>query len=238
MNNFKFRGAIVIVCCLALSLHVSHDEGVAQELSNTDGNIFASVQQGPKSQRTLSGTQATPIRPVARTIHRMAAQSASTSAGWIGMMLENHDGQGAKVTAIFPGGPAAMAGLRVEDVVEGVDGSKVSTAEAAISKIEGLKPGSKAKITVLRHGMRLELKTTTGDLKEFHENYIREMMSRDPRDPNYAQFHGISDKDISIEVTRRLFDQNQRLETLLHDVLDEVQALRMEVGALRANRSN
>ena len=62
------------------------------------------------------------------------------------------------------------------------------------------------------------------------------MLRRDPRDPNYAMHHGVSDADMSAEVIRRLFEQHERLDRSLHEVLKELQALRQEVAALKHNR--
>ena len=53
--------------------------------------------------------------------------------------------------------------------------------------------------------------------------------SRDPRDPNYAKFHGVSPADMNIEMFRRLFEQNQRLETSLLELRKELQEVRKEL---------
>jgi hypothetical protein len=70
-------------------------------------------------------------------------------------------------------------------------------------------------------------------LAEFRERYINEMMRRDPRHPKYAAHPGISDSDMSAEVVRRLFEQHERMERTLHDVLKELHELRQEVRALK-----
>jgi uncharacterized protein YdcH (DUF465 family) len=62
------------------------------------------------------------------------------------------------------------------------------------------------------------------------------MLRRDPRNPNYALNHGVSEADMSAEVVRRLFEQHERMDRTLHEVLKEVQALRQEVAALKHNR--
>jgi hypothetical protein len=59
------------------------------------------------------------------------------------------------------------------------------------------------------------------------------MLRRDPRDRQYGQHHGISDADMSVELVRRLFEQHERMERTLQQVLDEVHALRKEVRALQ-----
>jgi len=153
--------------------------------------------------------------------------------GWIGLMLEDGKEKEIRVKGVFPGGPAAFAGARTGDVLVQIDGSAVDSIAAATTAIEGLAPQRQTTLTIRRHGKPLELKVTVGSLSEFRDHYVQEMLRRDPRDARYAQHHGVSEADMSVELVRRLFEQHERLERTLQQVLDEVHALRKEVRALQ-----
>ncbi len=159
-----------------------------------------------------------------------------SNVGWIGVMLDENKAQGVRVTSVFPGGPAALAGVRVGDIllrVADVDLVSTQNAEAAI---ERLVPQKRASLKVMRAGRAVELKVIPGSLAEFKQDYINEMMRRDPRDPKYGMHHGISEADIQAELVRRLFEQHERLDRSLHEVLKELQALRQEVATLKDKR--
>lgn len=149
--------------------------------------------------------------------------------GWLGIMLEQDQGGGIRIQDVFPGGPAAFAGVRIGDMLERVDQTAVSSVDKAVNTIESLVPGRKVTLTVKRQGKPVKLSLTVASLLDFHQHYVSEMSQRDARDPNFAEFHGVRENDMSIEVIRRLFEQNQRTEATLQRVLAELQALRKEV---------
>lgn len=175
---------------------------------------------------------AAPDRPaylVAQRDGGGTGKSTASDAGWIGLMLEDGKDKGLVVSNVFPAGPAAFAGVRAGDVLVKIGDASPDSIAKAVAIIEKLTPHRSATITVRRDGKSVELTVNTGSLADFHERYVREMMRRDPRDPSFSDRHGVSDADMSVELVRRLFEQNQRLETTLHQVLTEVQALRAEV---------
>ena len=162
--------------------------------------------------------------------------SPLANMGWIGVMLQDAGGAGARVLSVFPAGPAAVAGVRAGDVLVRVGGTEISSPQEAETALEHLTPRKPATVTVERHTRKIELKVLPESLADFKRDYVAEMLRRDPRDPNYAMHHGVSDADMSAEVIRRLFEQHERLDRSLHEVLKELQALRQEVAALKHNR--
>ncbi len=158
---------------------------------------------------------------------------ATPDRGWIGLMLEDNKGQGARVVDVFPAGPAAFGGVRAGDVITRIGQTQVSMAATATTAIEQATPRQPISVTVERRGRSVELKVVVDSLAEFRERYINEMVRRDPRHPKYAAQPGVSESDISAEVVRRLFEQHERLERTLHEVLKEVHELRQEVRALK-----
>jgi len=83
----------------------------------------------------------------------------------IGVQLENPGGgDGARVTEVSPGGPAAEAGIRAGDVITAVNGSEVKGANAArqvARTVRSLKPESKVRIEVTRNGKAQHFTLTT-----------------------------------------------------------------------------
>jgi membrane-associated protease RseP (regulator of RpoE activity) len=153
--------------------------------------------------------------------------------GWVGVMLQDNNGHGVKVQGVFPGGPAAFAGVRVGDVLVRIGGTDVNSTQDAESAIERLAPQQSSTLSVERAKKATELKVTAGSLAEFRQDYIREMMRRDPRDPKYGTHHGVSEADVSAELVRRLFEQHERMERALIELTKEVHGLRKQVAALQ-----
>jgi hypothetical protein len=199
---------------------------------------FLLAASGPirSTRQTESAARAAAPALVAMQENPTIAQQRSqrqpaSDAGWIGVSLE--DKNGVRVSAVFPGGPAAFAGLRAGDALIGIGGARVESMSAAHQAIERLAPGRASLLTVQRGGKTVELKVTPDSSAEFHRHYVAEMMRRDPRDPKYGQHHGVSSADMSAELVRRLFEQNERLDRTLHEVLKEVRSLRKQVAGLQ-----
>ncbi|HYK25002.1 MAG TPA: PDZ domain-containing protein [Steroidobacteraceae bacterium] len=74
----------------------------------------------------------------------------------IGVQVENASGgAGARVVDVSPGGPAAEAGIRPDDVITSVNGSEVKGDDAArqvARMLRDLKPESKVRVEVSRNG--------------------------------------------------------------------------------------
>jgi predicted metalloprotease with PDZ domain len=175
--------------------------------------------------------------PVVVAMQEPAAQTPAKPAvpdhGWIGLMLTDSNGQGARVVDVFPGGPAAFAGVRIGDIVTKVGDTAVTSHDSTSAAIERLTSGQTVTVTVDRAGHPVEIKVTVDSLNDFRQRYVSEMLHRDPRHPKYGAHPGVSDADMQAEVVRRLFEQHERLERTLHEVLKEVHELRQEVRALK-----
>jgi hypothetical protein len=156
-----------------------------------------------------------------------------SQAGWIGVVLDEHKGEGVRVKSVFPAGPAAFAGVREGDILVRIGDANLDSTASAEAAIERLVPGRRSLLTIQRRGKTVELKITPDSLADFRQHYLSEMLRRDPRDPRFGQLHGVSEADMSVEVVRRLFEQHQRLETTLIELTKEIDALRKEVRALR-----
>ena len=97
-----------------------------------------------------------------------------SNVGWIGLVLE--DKNGVRVGTVFPGGPAAFAGVRVGDMLMRVGGTNVESMQVASAAIERLVPQQQTSLTIQHGGKTVELKVTPDSYAEFQQNYIAEMM--------------------------------------------------------------
>ncbi len=89
--------------------------------------------------------------------------------GWIGIVPQDvTDEQAARLglaqggvllTRFYVDSPGQQAGLRPGDLVLAVDGTPVHSAQAALARVAGHKPGSTIAVKVLRGRQTLEVKT-------------------------------------------------------------------------------
>ena len=92
------------------------------------------------------------IKPLVPTLAKGGTPSTSSATGgaYLGVSLQDAS-QGAQITDVGSGTPAAKAGLAVGDVVTAVDGQDVGSAADLVAAIRNHKSGDKIQLTVL-HG--------------------------------------------------------------------------------------
>lgn len=73
--------------------------------------------------------------------------------------------EGALVSAVEPGSPAAGAGLRPGDVILELDATPVASFSELPARVSTMRPGSAAQLVVWRAGSRLRLKATVAELQ-------------------------------------------------------------------------
>lgn len=82
------------------------------------------------------------------------------SYAWLGVRLD--DDNGARVTEVIAGSPAAAAGLQDGDIVTTVDGESIAKASQLQRAIRDREPGDDVSITVLRNGDDITLSAELG----------------------------------------------------------------------------
>lgn len=105
--------------------------------------------------QTSSGPQ-----PLSTAPATVGAATTSVSRGRIGLGLTDlpssqnglSHGNGALVTRIEPQGPAAQAGVRVNDVITALNGVPIGRAADVMAAMAHLAPGSMANLQILRDG--------------------------------------------------------------------------------------
>jgi len=76
------------------------------------------------------------------------------------------DMHGALVSSVEKGSPAEKAGVEIGDVIVSIDGNSVDGSGDLSSRIADIRPGSSAKIDVVRKGARKQLTAQIGELTD------------------------------------------------------------------------
>jgi Do/DeqQ family serine protease len=132
----------------------------SQILSPSGGNIGigfaipASMAQNVMQQLIRNGV-------VHRAMLGVTVQPMTSDlAGSLGL----NDVRGALVASVQPGGPAQKAGLQRGDVILDVNGTAVTDSNSLRNQVAGLRPGSRASLTIVRDGRRETLQAVLAEL--------------------------------------------------------------------------
>jgi S1-C subfamily serine protease len=92
------------------------------------------------------------IKPLLADLEKGTTPAASSSGvAYLGVTLDDSS-QGAVVTSVSSGSPAAQAGIVTGDVITDIDNQSVAGASDLVSAIRAHQPGDKVKFTLLRNG--------------------------------------------------------------------------------------
>jgi serine protease Do len=124
------------------------------------------------------------------------------------------DANGAVISEVQPDSPGAKAGLKVGDVIVGLDGQKVSDAGQLQAEVSSKHPGTKVTLDVLRDGKNVNVAVTLEELgsKDKKEDLNASADSGKPR-------WGVGIADLTSDVREQL----QAPETLKGAVIQRVQ---------------
>ena len=84
---------------------------------------------------------------------------------YLGVRVATIVGGGVLISVIVPGGPAAKAGIKPGDVILAVKRQPTPTADVLVSVLADLHPGQKVPVKLLRHGKKLTVTVTLGELR-------------------------------------------------------------------------
>jgi putative serine protease PepD len=103
-----------------------------------------------------------PIDTAKRVAEEIIATGTSATP-IMGVELDmNYTGEGAKVTTVNAGGPAAGGGVQTGDIVTKFDGQSIPDATALIVAIRSQAPGDQVTLTVQRNGQTQDVTVTLG----------------------------------------------------------------------------
>jgi serine protease Do len=124
---------------------------------------------------------------------------------------------GVVVAGVEPTGPAEQAGLKVGDAIVAIDGKRIKDGDELVAEIAGRRPGSKAKLTILRSGKEQELTVSIADrAKLFASRLGDEEEQEEEAQPKESKL-GLTVRPISAEIADRLQLPN-RNGVLVQDV--------------------
>jgi len=114
---------------------------------------------------------------MARNVMESLIKHGRVLRGFLGIGLQDLDealqkefntlpGQGALVTEVQSGTPAAKAGLREYDVVMAVNGKKVESMQELRITVAGMQPGAKVALQIIRERKPLEISVQLGEKPE------------------------------------------------------------------------
>lgn len=159
----------------------------------------------------------------------------TSEGGWLGVFLDEGDPnvKGARVTQVYPAGPAARGGLHIGDVITQIDTKPVTHSADAVMLIRELQPKSEIVLTVVRGKEEEKITVVVGSrnnsvYQSFYGGSQQQnsQFGQQPGDPNMQQFHGVPPYAMQLENDRRMAEQHERIE-------DEIRLLREEIQKLR-----
>jgi serine protease Do len=112
--------------------------------------------------------------------------------GWLGVSiaevtdedvprLKLREARGVLVRGVMPGEPAALGGLRPDDVLVAVDGTRLETPRDLQRVVSSTPVGTRVRVVLLREGRETEVEVTIGLYKE-REARQREAPAK-PKEP-------------------------------------------------------
>ena len=93
---------------------------------------------------------AIPSNTITLIAKQLIANGSVTNSGRaaLGAQVGNTGGTGAVVTTVKSGGPAALAGIKVGDIITAIGGQPVTGAQAVADALVTLKPGQQVTVSV------------------------------------------------------------------------------------------
>jgi serine protease Do len=115
------------------------------------------VAPSPKESPAAIGVVSVATRSVSA---RDLPLSFNASSGFLGITVAESADAGARVGVVTPDGPAAKAGIKVDDIILSLAGQAIQDAESLLNFMQGTKPGEVLVVRIKRGSEELELKPT------------------------------------------------------------------------------
>ena len=183
-NPFGFNHTVTTGVVSALGRTIRNKDGAFTDLVQTDAAINPGNSGGPllNIEGVLIGINtavdtraegigfAIPINKARRVMHDLMS-AGRVAPLWLGLDLQDVDGRtamalglrdagGVLVTAVFPGSPAAKAGIVPGDIVESINASPVRDRRDYLDILRNQTAGSALRLQVLREGGSVRLEAT------------------------------------------------------------------------------
>jgi predicted metalloprotease with PDZ domain len=173
-----------------------------------------------------------------QTVQYVAAPAEGDSA-WLGVYLEEGDGKvkGARITHLYPAGPAARAGLHVGDVITQIEGQKIDDSTDLVDTVQELKPQTQAQFAIVRNDQQMKVPVLLGSRNSNYQisqrGYDSEGQNQEPDDRGRSYSHdpygNVPPYAMQLEHERRSAEQHERIENEIRALRDEIAKLREEL---------
>jgi len=149
---------------------------------------------------------------MARGVMDQIVKSGKVVRGYMGVNIQDltpairsafklSQDQGALISGVEKGGPADKAGLQRGDVVLSLNGQPVANSRDLRFRIASLRPGSTARLEVLRDAQRREINVTLGERPESAEE---SPVSPEGESESSSSALGIQVQDLTPEIRQQL----------------------------------
>lgn len=129
------------------------------------GMVVAQTIRGKESPSpAISGSLMVPIHVIKQVFEQM--KQGALRRPWVGATFaaatDEESRNGVRIVSVQPDGPAAVAGIRPDDVIVRVNDVTVSRADEISLMLRRMQPGSAMSITVLREGQEVTCSVRLG----------------------------------------------------------------------------
>ena len=198
-NPFGFNHTVTTGVVSALGRTIRNKDGAFTDLVQTDAAINPGNSGGPllNIEGVLIGINtavdtraegigfAIPINKARRVMHDLMS-AGRVAPLWLGLDLQDVDSRtamalglrdagGVLVTAVFPGSPAAKAGIVTGDIVESINTSPVRDRRDYLDILRNQTTGTSLRLQVLREGGPVKLEATP---EPFSDTDARALLER------------------------------------------------------------
>jgi C-terminal processing protease CtpA/Prc len=208
-----------------------------------DGRAFASGRQ-LDAYLAGQGGRRVPIiieRNGQRSTIFITPAALESDTAWLGVYLEEGEAageQGARITHVYPSGPAARAGLHGGDVIVQIDDRKIEGPSDVITYVQESEPQAETQFAIVRNEQQMKVPVVLGSRQHFlpptQNNGLGQQGNANYGPTTYAQqgnddFEHVPPHAMQLEHDRRIAEQHQRIEQELQALREEIRQLREEL---------
>lgn len=152
-------------------------------------------------------------------------------SAWLGVYLEEGDAnmKGARITHVYPAGPAARAGLYAGDIVTQIAGQQIDGSADLVATVQQMEPKKQVEFVILRNERESKIPVVLGSRDAFAARNFERPENGDDQQPAQTDrddFDDVPPYAMHLEHDRRAAEQHQRIE-------NEIRLLREEIAKLR-----